>query len=110
MPFSVAASFSAVFATYTQKPEVGLDYTALVVKQDVVKRYCEPLSLTKSAELMEKGALHEKDTLYIVHYPKEEKYLRSENPGNICVLQGKLVKPRLFVVKHVQASLRIYSL
>ena len=81
---------------------------------DVLKKHLEehlnttpkPLSLAKSVQLMKSEGLHVNNMLYIVHYPKEGEYKRSENSEHVRVLQGELAKPRLVI----ETSLCICSL
>ena len=80
------------------------DYTAVEVKKDVMETKLKaempkPLSLTKCADMLQKEGLHVKDMLYVVHYPRDEKYARCLNGEHIRVLDGKLVKCGVIIVK-----------
>ena len=96
------------YTLYAQDDEWGtkLDYTAVEVRMEVMEKHLkektpEPLSVTKYAEWKKKNVLRVDDQLYIVHYPKEQAYVRCTNAEHICVLQGKLAEHGLTTVKYL---------
>lgn len=76
------------------------------MKKDVLQKKLKdeapkPLSLAM-AELIEKRkeGLRVNDLLYIVHYPKEQKYVRCANSEVLRVLKGKTANHKLAILKH----------
>ena len=62
-----------------------------VLQKRLLDEAPKPLSLTM-AELIEnrKEGLRVNDLLYIVHYPKEQNYVRCTNSEVLRVLKGKM--------------------